>query len=264
LGGGQTAVLAAVPADDEGGKMTYYENPKTKGSGIVCCIPQTDRCPMNCDDCFFQSGRSYLEPLAEKLPNIPDYDLSKNVVRINDGNDSNVNPDKVKSIAQNYPMHFYNTSIPKVDHFDAPVVLTLNPGKMTDKEWHKLDPVPGNLMFVRLRINTWNLDVCDDAVKYYTEKDIAVVLTFMAYYQEESIPYRHKNNYMFRKRTLNSYYAITTKAWRKIMRRYDENIRVYSCGKIEGEKGKTACKYCGNCLREYFLTMEKMKAVLNG
>lgn len=26
--------------------MTYEENPKTKGSGIVCCIPQNGRCPI--------------------------------------------------------------------------------------------------------------------------------------------------------------------------------------------------------------------------
>lgn len=43
-------------------------NPKCKGSGIITCIPQAGRCPNNCADCFFQSGRSYLEPLEENLP----------------------------------------------------------------------------------------------------------------------------------------------------------------------------------------------------
>ncbi len=51
--------------------MDYKENPKTKGSGIICCIPQTGLCLMKCKDCFFQSGRSYLEPLEENLPNMP-------------------------------------------------------------------------------------------------------------------------------------------------------------------------------------------------
>ena len=43
--------------------MSYIENPKTKGSGIIACIPQKGLCPNKCEDCFFQSGRSYLEPL---------------------------------------------------------------------------------------------------------------------------------------------------------------------------------------------------------
>lgn len=48
--------------------MSYIENPKTKGSGIVCAIPQTGVCPIGCEDCFFQSDRSFLEPLDENLP----------------------------------------------------------------------------------------------------------------------------------------------------------------------------------------------------
>jgi|GEM_PF-4975445 len=28
----------------------YIENPKTKGSGIICCIPQTGVCPIGCPD----------------------------------------------------------------------------------------------------------------------------------------------------------------------------------------------------------------------
>jgi len=70
--------------------MPYIENPKTKGSGIICCIPQAGECPIHCDDCFFQSGRSYLEPLDVNLPNLPSKEESQGrVVRVNDGNDSN-------------------------------------------------------------------------------------------------------------------------------------------------------------------------------
>ena len=47
-------------------------NPKTKGSGILTCIPQTGICPNNCEDCFFQGGRSYLEPLSKNLPDHDD------------------------------------------------------------------------------------------------------------------------------------------------------------------------------------------------
>jgi hypothetical protein len=240
----------------------YKVNPKTAGSGIVCAIPQTVTCPMKCEDCFFQSGRSYLEPLADNLPNMPPGFCETNVVRVNDGNDSNNKRDIVIEQTKHFPMKFYNTSIPRdIEKFPAPVVLTLNPGKYTDTDIHILNPIPKNLMFVRIRTNMWNLGLVDQAIEYYAKNDIAVILTFMAYYDEDSIPPIDRKHYILRKRTLNSYYAITTEAWRAVMKLYEDEIRVYSCGKIEGEKGKTSCKYCGNCLREYFATVEKMQTL---
>jgi hypothetical protein len=243
--------------------MGYIENPKSAGSGIVCCIPQTGRCPNNCEDCFFQSGRSYLEPLDSNLPNVPLVEYTEGrIVRVNDGNDSNVNRSFVEAVGCVYDKRFFNTSIPKdLDKFPGPVVLTLNPGKITDTGWHKVDPIPKNLMFVRFRVNSWNLKICDEAVEYYSSREVPVVLTFMAYFNAvESIQGIFKRDYVFRKRTLNSYWAITTRAWRRIMGIYQDNKWVYSCGKIEGEKGDTHCRFCGNCLREYFATMERLRA----
>jgi len=239
--------------------MHYKENPKTKGSGIICAIPQKGECPMRCSDCFFQSGRSYLEPLAENLPNMPsEIESTNRVVRVNDGNDSNVERDLVLSSTAHYRHKFYNTSIPKP--FDLPWVLTINPGGMTDTSFEKLDPIPTTLMFVRFRTNTWNLDLADEAVAYYTGKDVPVVLTFMAYWQYEgSIKKANVLDYMMRKRTLNTYLAITTAAWRRVMKRYEDNALVHSCGKIEGELGKSGCRFCGNCLREYYTTIERMR-----
>jgi hypothetical protein len=240
--------------------MKYIENPKTKGSGIIACIPQTGRCPNNCEDCFFQSGRSYLEPLDENLPNMPPIiDTLGRVVRVNDGNDSNVDRKLVIQNVAKFPMRFYNTAINSdLGGFDAPVVLTVNPGGYTDRLWHKVEPIPKNLMFVRVRTNMWNLDLVDQVVDYYTKRDVPVVLTFMAYFT--SMPSgMERDDYSFRKRTINSYWAINTDAWRKVMRRYEDNILVYSCGRIEGERGNTKCRYCGNCLREYFATMERTR-----
>ena len=244
--------------------MNYIENPKTKGSGIICCIPQYGICPMKCSDCFFQSGRSYLEPLAENLPNMPSEKEAKGrVVRVNDGNDSNNHKKEVIEATKIYPMKFYNTSIPYgIEEFDAPVVLTINPGDRTDRDHVLLANIPNNLMFVRIRTNSWNVhNTVLHAANYYTARNIPVVLTFMAYHNElpSIISDDFKNDYIFRKRTLNSYYAITTDAWRRTMDLFKDEILVYSCGKIEGEKGKTGCKYCGNCLREYFATIERMK-----
>lgn len=237
-----------------------------KGSGMLAAIPQKGRCPNNCDDCFYQSGRSFLEPLDENTPNMPTIEMSKNrVIRINDGNDSNNNQALVISKTKQFTMKFYNTSIPKnLEVFDAPVVLTINPGNFTDISFHKLDPIPKNLMFVRIRTNMWNLDsVVYPAIMYYQKREIPIVLTFMAYFDNpEKIPEDFADSYVFRKRTLNSYYAITTKAWEEIMDVFRYNKWVYSCGRIEGEKGDTHCRFCGNCLREYFACKERMREAL--
>jgi len=240
--------------------MSYIENPKTKGSGILTCIPQIGKCPVGCEDCFFQSGRSYLEPLEDNLPNIPSEEMAVGrVIRVNDGNDSNSARTVVVGRCQKFPMRFYNTSIPReLGKFDAPVVVTVNPNYMTDVNFYGIDPIPKNLMFVRVRVNTWNLGIVESAVDYYSKREVSVVLTFMAYYAGK-IPDEHQKNYVFRKRTVNSYWAITTQAWEDVMARYKYNIWVYSCGKIEGEKGTTSCRHCGNCLREYFATMEKLR-----
>lgn len=239
----------------------YRENPKTKGSGLICVIPQKGVCPQKCEDCFFQSGRSYLEPLEDNLPNMPEPEnVSWQVVRVNDGNDSNNNQEKVINDTAHFLHKFYNTSIPKdLDKFPGPVVLTVNPRRMTDKRAVLLQSPPLNLMYVRFRTNTWNLPLCDKVVKHYSQKGIPIVLTFMAYFDTASkIPTSCSADYIFRRRTLNSYFAITTSAWHDVMRRYENNKWVHSCGKIEGEKGDTHCRHCGNCLREYFATLTRM------
>jgi len=244
--------------------MTYIENPKTKGSGIICCIPHKTTCPINCEDCFFQSGRSYLEPLEDNIPNMPSLVEAQNkIVRVNDGNDSNNKQEMVMGSVSKYLNKFYNTSIgTNLEKFDAPVVLTVNPGKSTDniKCVTLLKEIPTNLMFVRVRVNTWNLDLVDKVVEHYSEKEIPIVLTFMAYFVSD-IPdseARKLKTYVTRKRTTNTYCAITTDAWETIMNKYKDNKWVYSCGKIEGERGVTACRHCGNCLREYYACIEKM------
>jgi len=234
--------------------MSYIENPKTKGSGVLCAIPQTGACPVKCADCFFQSGRSFLEPLDENLPNLPTPEQAKgHIVRMNDGNDSNNQRDLVMEAASKYERVFYNTSMPKdLAGFGGPVVLTVNPGKMTDKKIHKVNPVPDNLMFVRFRANTWNGTLCEEAVEYYTERGVPVVLTFMAYYTQE-IPAGHEWAYTLRPRTTNTYHVIRPSVWDEIMGVYADagNALVYACGK---DAETFACQRCGNCVREYFVT----------
>lgn len=238
----------------------YIENPKTKGSSIVCAIPQEGRCPNNCADCFFQSGRSYL---ADNLPNMPNYKDTVNdmynitrdkVVRVNDGNDSNHQKDLVIGATKHYVMKFYNTcSSEDLEKFPGPVVLTVNPGPRTDRgPATLLSTIPKNLMFVRVRVNMWNLRLVKEVVEHYSKREVPIVLTFMAYF-DSKIP---KEHYTFQKRTLNSYWVLTAKAWETIIKHYSLNNKwVYTCGK---NSNVHACKHCGNCLREYFATMEKV------
>ena len=240
-------------------KKDYIWNPKVKGSGIITAIPQTGVCPNKCEDCFFQSGRSYLEPLKENLPHLPPKELTKNrIVRINDGNDSNVEREKVEKAAQQYDMYFFNTAIPKeLGRFSAPVVLTANPGKMTDNSFSVVYVIPDNLMFVRVRTNVWNLDsVVKPAVEFYTKRGVVVVLTFMAYYTAK-IPEANKGCYEWKKRTSNSYWVLKQWAIERIMDDYKRNPFVYSCG----IKGRYECTFCGNCVREYFNAMDRLRKV---
>jgi hypothetical protein len=237
----------------------YIENPKTKGSGVICCIPQKGVCPIGCADCFFQSGRSYLEPLEDNLPNMPNLKMAKGrVVRVNDGNDSNNKPYLVLLATDSYVDKFYNTSVPEnLEEFDAPVVLTVNPAENTDCAAVLVDPIPSNLMFVRARVNTWNLGLIDTIVDYYSSKEVPIILTFMAYYTN-TIKSGHEADYTYRQRTLNSYWVITQEAWDRVMARYTGNKWVYSCGK---DANAFACHRCGNCLREYYATKERLREV---
>lgn len=236
--------------------VNWKWNPKVIDSGIITCIPQTGLCPNGCPDCFFQSGRSYLEPLEENLPHIPPSHMAKGrVVRMNDGNDSNVKRDIVIKAAAQFDDVFFNTAIPEFD-LPGPVVLTVNPYPLTDTGFHKVDPVPHNLMYVRVRTNMWNITtVVDPVVEHYMQLGISVVLTFMAYYDTEIMEcYRH--HYEWRKRTVNSYHAIKYESWLWVMNRYRQQSCVYSCGR---EGVSSLCRDCGNCLREYFHCKERIR-----
>lgn len=242
--------------------MGYIENPKTKGSGIICAIPQDCECPVKCDECFFQSGRSYLEPLDKNLPNIPPVESVRGrVVRINDGNDSNVQRDKAVECGSKFEHVFYNTSLIKdIAGFPGPVVLTINPGKMTDSSFHRLNPVPANLMFVRFRANLWNMPIASEAYDYYSFRNIPVVFTFMAYHNAESILKQYEPYYDYKKRTLNEYYALNEEGWYYFIDTVSNGEGVSKFFRTCGVSHDVhACRYCGNCLREYFATSESMK-----
>jgi len=231
-------------------------NPKTKGSGIICCIPQKGKCPYNCPDCFYQSGRSYLEPLDDNLPHIPGTDLTENrIVRMNDGNDSNYKRKLVEAVASGYKHVFFNTSEPiDLDKFPGPFVLTVNPREMTDFDFHKVHPIPKNIMYVRVRVNTWNPEVLTSAIDYYTSRQVRVIITFMSYYTE-TIPEDQKEFYVYAKRVTNSYWNMKRSMQKDILSAFEDNPYVYECG----YKDTHSCKFCGNCLREYYRVIEECR-----
>lgn len=231
------------------------ENPKLKGSGIVACIPQKGKCKYNCSDCFYNSGRSYLEPLDKNTPLIPSTKKTRNrIVRINDGNDSCNERELVEYVAQKYNNYFFNTSNPcDLDEYSMPVVFTINGGNKTDTDFFKLNYKPKKLMFIRIRTNTWNLKkVVIPAIKWYSRLNIEIVLTFMAYY-ETPIPNKHKKNYIWKTRTTNPYWCLKKEKIEEIMNKFKKDVNVYQCG----YKGTYSCAKCGNCLRSYFATLER-------
>lgn len=225
-------------------------NPKSDGSGIIDCIPQKGKCPMECNDCFYNEG-FYLD-IEKDLPLLPSIKASQNkVVRMNSGYDSHFEKELVIRTALNYENYFFNTSYPDQD-FPGPVVITLNPSIMTNTAIHILQPAK-NLMFFRFRANTWNIELAKRACKEYCPTH-PIVLTFMRYKSWDAIIDKH--NYSTQKHILNSYISldkgIQWEIREYLMHRYGP---VYLCGTY----WSSLCKHCGNCLREYFRTIQTME-----
>ena len=241
-------------------------NPKLIGSGLVDCVPQTGKCPHNCDSCFYNLGfyRSIDEPL---IPSIEE--SNDKIVRMNSGHDSALQKDLVLETSSKYKDVFFNTSTTDLN-FPGPVVMTANPARLTDKSFHKIKNIPKNLMFVRARVNLWNTDVVRDIIEYYQSK-VPVVLTYMRYYDQESIPdgtfyfdcgeAKYKDLYTLKKHILRDYYSLSSDDTRNDFNRYITEYlicsnNIYKCG----SHWSSLCFSCGNCIREYYNTKERMKS----
>ena len=212
----------------------YSENPKLVGTNIVDCIPQTGECPIQCPECYYNGGR-FFRTLDE--PWMPPSDTNK-IVRVNSGNDSNIDRDMVIAKTIHYKHKFYNTSIPNFD-FPAPVVFTCNGGKNSTLKLVK----PDNVMFVRVKTTLWNVEDVDAAVNHYLKKyDCPVVLTFMRFYNGNLIPDAFKKDYEWRKSILNEYYCIKQDAILNVLNRY-KGSGVRMCGTPVSSK----CIDCRNC-----------------
>jgi hypothetical protein len=229
----------------------YIENPKTKGSGIIGAIPQKGKCPINCEFCFFNE-RSYLAPLEVNTPNMPSQEEAEGkVVRVNDGGDSSTDFPLSVTAAKIYKDKFYNTSSPShLLAYDAPIVLTVNPGLLTNEDIWLIPPIESKkIMFVRFRLTSWNVLLAKRCIMYYQILEIPTVLTPMAYPSILPIPNSELQFYEWKKRTLNDYWVLT-KQGKDLVKRYLHGETYFWC---EGE-----CRKCGNCLREYFRKKEEL------
>jgi len=232
--------------------MIKKYNPKIVGSGIIDCVPQIDKCPRNCSNCFYNNG-FYLE--WDELPQIPSVtDATNRIVRMNSGNDSNHNKKLVIETASIYKDVFFNTSYLNLN-FPGPVVLTINPGEMTNVGFYEVNPIPKNLMFVRARVNLWNQDIIHQICGYYSSKKVPIVLTYMRYYEQESIPKEYQWAYLRQKHILNTYYSLPKEnMWNNYVEFHTIYLNTYLCG----TRWSSLCEKCGNCVREYHNTKERM------
>jgi hypothetical protein len=229
----------------------YIENPKLVGTDIIDCIPQTGECPHQCPECFYNGGRFFRDVNEPWIPTSEQ--IGNKIVRVNSGNDSNNNRKLVIEKTKNYEEKFYNTSVPKFD-FPGPVVFTCNGGPKSELKF--VDDVD-NLMFVRVRVNSWDMDIVDSAVAHYWDKHkVPVVLTFMRYYNQDLIPEWNKGDYEWRKSILNDYWCLKQEVIVSIMARY-KGRGVRMCG----TPVSSTCIDCRNCELLYYEKMVKNHGV---
>jgi hypothetical protein len=223
-------------------------NPKLQGSNIVDAIPQTGECPNRCSECFYNGGRFYRSLDVALFPT--DGEAITKIVRVNTGNDSNNQRRLVISSTEQYPNKFYNTAIPRLD-FPAPVVLTINP--QHNEQAHFIDPIPVNLMFVRVRVGMWDLEIAKKAFEHYGKHHTPVVMTFMRYYDGTLVPPDYEKDYEWKKHILNSYWCPKPEAIVHFM----ENFKGTGA-RLCGAPWSSFCVDCGNCETLYWRCKKRM------
>jgi hypothetical protein len=225
-------------------------NPKLKDSGVIDCKPQKGKCPLDCNQCFYnREGAFYTDINRSQFPSM--FEVGKNIVRVNPGHDSNIEKEEVLKETEKYEHKFYNTSIMDFK-FPAPVVFTANRKEEETIPTITL-PIPTNLMFVRLRVSDTNLDHIYSAIVFWAKHNVPVVLTFMAYYSEEP---KNKENYEWQVRHTNSYWYPTKKFMKEVLKRMKKvgGRLVTMCGTLDSRY----CEQCGNCKNYYLQTIKHM------
>jgi hypothetical protein len=232
------------------GEKMHTRNPKQDGSNVFDCKPQSGKCKIDCNQCFYNREGAFYVDIHK--PHMPSHgDVGDGIMRVNSGHDSNIERDMVISSTEVYPKRFFNTSIPKFD-FPAPVVFTANAKEEDQPEMLPLPP--DNIMFIRLRVSSTNLGYVYDAVKHYSLLGVPVVLTFMAYYDKEP---ESSHFYTWKQRHINSYWCPTREFMADVMRDMKRigGRSVSLCSDLDGYK----CEDCRNCETYYYQTIKHMK-----
>jgi len=226
-------------------EISSMNNPKLEGSNIIDCIPQTGPCPGGCIGCFYTKD----EPLIPTVEEVGD-----KIVRTNSGHDSNRQKKLVLDVTAEYPRKFYNTSLMNFD-FPGPVVFTANATDTDHSVFLVRRELCENLMFVRVRTNTWNLPLLEAACHHYTVNGIPVVITFMRYRDMRHIPPGAWPSYSSEKHIINEWYRLHASLREYIFshfrQKYGDLVRM--CGTIES----SYCRDCGNCEEFYWRATDR-------
>lgn len=226
-------------------------NPKQEGSSLWDCKPQVGRCPINCHQCFYNRPNAFYMDINK--PCFPTTEeVGDGIVRVNCGHDSNIERLQVIKETEQYRHRFFNTSLPKFD-FPAPVVFTAN--KEEERAACVLDIVPLNMMYIRLRVSSTNLHHIDIAVQWYAKlKRVPIVLTFMAYYDQEP---KNKGQYIWKKRHINSYWCATPAFIISVLQRERKfgGRLITMCG----TPSSNWCRDCRNCETYYWQTARRIE-----
>lgn len=229
-------------------------NPKQAGTNLFDCIPQQGPCLNSCSQCYYNHN-FYLPIDRGHFPTLEE--VRDGIVRINSGNDSNIERERVILSTKRYPKRFFNTSIPEFD-FPDPVVFTANPNEEVGV-WF-----PGyfecksfiNLMFVRLRTSSTNLPIVAQAAKQWGDAGVPVLLTFMRYYDEHVFAKQDKKQYVQRTHIKNSYWCPTASFMQYALKFVREfNSKIEMCGTFVSN----FCKDCLNCEKYYYLAKKRLK-----
>jgi hypothetical protein len=251
----------------------------------------------------FYAGFDPLIPTPEEV--------GDGIVRMNCGHDSNLEKELVIKTAKKYKHFFFNTSIPRFD-FPGPVVFTANPkeeefvygpgpGQMEKQvkfvggDWYidtiinNLDRMFNRIMFVRLRVSPTNLNLVEKGVELWTDCQIPVVLTFIAYHnqdppgtmkppKQDGVRQSKKIKewddsvrilidrssfgrvaYKWRIRHANYYYCPTKEFMKYVLDRMKKigGQLVTICGTPDSNY----CRDCKNCENFYFLTLRHLQEV---